>query len=271
MRPFRTILPSFLLCVFAAPLCAQEYDEDMLQFEPQIKRIILSAKRVPGSTIVLRLHTFKSSSDKGSKERVVIRFLNDSVFEQKSLLSKTQHVIRKNAILDYDPEAGKGKAYEPLVPVDSAGYSVLAFKLNPDDTVYSSYCRIRYDSLHRMCDYYFVFSGGKPVRETWTYEGDSTVIHTRYEIVQDTFHLKYEEHMVRYVNSDSTYFLRTWNRRTWRDSAYVRNPGESHTTRLEYDAKGRIIRVEISERSYRFLPRYASEVYHTMEVEYREK
>ncbi len=174
--------------------------------------------------------------------------------------------------MDYNPKTGKAIEYVYMQTIDSAGYTIIAHKTNPEDSLYASYCRMKHDSLRRMTEYYFSWGGRPPAIEKWSYEGDTISIHDRYEVVADTFFHVYQEYRVHYVNPDSTYWLNVLERHVYpKDStSHYSSFRESDATKIYFDSKQRITRVEKSEWSLIVAFDWAFEEKHTMEIEYRE-
>lgn len=273
MLTIQPILRIYLILVCTiTPLHAQAFfDEESYEFRDEITEVILHANRKAENTIVLRLRTFVINDDKGFRDKIVIRFINDSVFEKISGGKKSKYVIRKDYFLDYNSESGKGEEFETLETSDSAGYRIIAHKAHPEDTFYASYCRMKYDSLDRISDYYYSVDGNKPVIETWRFEGDTLTIHSRYEHENDTLRLRYQDYVVHYTKSDSALLIRTTQRITYNaDSTATRSFRRVHSRQITRDNQQRIVKVLTSDREH--YPEDSNCVIsNTMEAEYKQK
>ncbi len=220
------------------------FDKEYSPFSAELDKAIRSAhnQNVKSLTANYRLDDPKS----GEKGKVVVTFLNDSVFELKDHDGKEQYVFRGNDYYRYTPAVSE--FVSDLNIIDSADCFVIwgGSSTSRGD----SYCRLQYDSADRMIDYYYTY-GNNMKHETWIYEGDSAYWHNAWRNNGDSVTHEYREYVYEYYNTDSSFYTRDVRHYVVHNNVKFPNGDvyESTRTYITYDESDRVkeIRIENAE------------------------
>lgn len=231
-----------LITVFhCASLPAQT--ESMMQFETEIDQLIIKAAHSGVESLTLKVHSYQSEGYNGEKEKVHIKFRNDSVYEQRVGFSKEAYVIRGNWLWRLETASDK-RRYGQLVGKDSADCKVYwgeAYE-GMEDSSMISYSRYQHDSSGRLLDYYFTYNNSW-THTVWMYEGDSAHYSETWNYLDDSLRFHSRLYWMELWNADSTFCIRTIVQTVYERSSQMPSSTSRFTSRtyVTYDPQDRIV------------------------------
>ena len=254
--------------LFALHLGAQT--ESLDHFSEEVREVILRAAETHVKSLTIYVNTHQSDNFRGDKDRMKVRFINDSLFEQKTGFHKELMVIRNRNFFPYDPAQKSGPALSGLQVKDSANCRVYWGRAVPGmDSNMISYCRFTYDSLQRKSEYYFTFNK-MCIYQNWSYEVDSLVYNNFWSIHADTMRHIYSAVTYELYNADSTLLIRVAKL-----DHFPNEPGAAKwfsrdlmTTHIAYDDQGRLLSATECEFKLGDDDSIRSTEIHTLRVEY---